>query len=109
MEDKEKDQVQGTNQAAEETAGFDRRQFIGTAGAVAVGALAGLSGGGAELMAASRFGGPIIEWGPRVPLAGLREHFAPQQVRDYTVPAGGIDNMGLHSTDVFEIPGRGRF
>lgn len=110
MEDKEKDQVPGTNQSEEENAGFDRRQFIGTAGAVAVGALAGLSGGGAELMAASRRSGdPIIHWGPRVDLTGLQNNFAPQEVKDYTIPKGGIDNLGLHSTDVFEIPGRGQF
>ena len=61
-------------------------------------------------MAASRKpGGPVVEWGPRVNLTGLKENFAPQQVKDYTVPPGGIDNLGLHSTDVFEIPGQGRF
>jgi hypothetical protein len=110
MKDEENDQVQGTGPSEEEKAGFDRRQFLGTASAVAVGALAGLSGGGAELMAASRrTSDPVVEWGPRVNLKGLRENFAPQQVRDYTVPPGGIDNLGLHSTDVFEIPGRGRF
>jgi hypothetical protein len=110
MEDKEKDQVPDMNQSEEERAGFDRRRFIGTAGAVAVGALAGLSGGGAEVMAASRRSGdPVVEWGPRVNLKGLRENFAPQEVKDFTVPPGGIDNLGLHSTDVFEIPGRGRF
>jgi hypothetical protein len=110
MEDKEKDQVPGTDQSEEENVGFDRRRFLGTAGAVAVGALAGLSGGGAEVMAAARRSGdPVVEWGPRVNLKGLRENFAPQQVKDFTVPPGGIDNLGLHSTDVFEIPGRGRF
>jgi hypothetical protein len=110
MEDKERDQVPGTNPVEEERTDFDRRQFLGTAGAVAVGALAGLSGGGAELMAASRrTSDPVVEWGPRVNLKGLRENFAPQQVKDFTVPPGGIDNLGLHSTDVFEIPGRGRF
>lgn len=109
MEDKEKDQVPGASQPEEEKIGVDRRSFLGAA-AVAVGALAGLSGGGAEVMAASRrSGGPVVEWGPRVNLTGLKENFAPQQVRDYTVPPGGIDNLGLHSTDVFEIPGRGQF
>jgi Family of unknown function (DUF6073) len=110
MNDKEEDQVPGTNQSEEEKTGVDRRRFIGTAGAVAIGALAGLSGGGAELMAASRRSGdPVVEWGPRVNLTGLKENFAPQEVHDYTVPPGGIDNLGLHSTDVFEIPGRGQF
>jgi hypothetical protein len=110
MNDKEKDQVPGTNQPEEEQTAFDRRQFLGTAGAVAVGALAGLSGGGAEVMAASRrSGGAVVHWGPRVDLTGLQDNFAPQAVKDYTVPRGGIDNLGLHSTDVFEIPGRGQF
>lgn len=89
-------------------AGVDRRRFIGTAGAVAVGALAGLSGGGAS--AARRSGDdPVVEWGPRVNLAGLKENFAPQEVKEFTVPPGGIDNLGLHSVDVFEIPGHGQF
>lgn len=52
---------------------------------------------------------PKLEWGPRVNLAGLRELFAPQHVEPFTVPAGGIDNLGLHSTDIFTIPGRGEF
>lgn len=108
MRDKEEDQVPGTSPSEEEKAGIDRRRFIG--GAVAVGALAGLSGGGAKLMAGSRRSGdPVIHWGPRVNLTGLKENFAPQQVKEFTVPPGGIDNLGLHSTDVFEIPGYGEF
>ncbi len=113
MRDKEdeEDQVPGTSQPEEEEerAGVDRRRFLGTAGAVAFGALAGLSGGGAEVMAARRSGGPVVEWGPRVNLTKLKENFAPQEVKQFTVPPGGIDNLGLHSTDVFEIPGQGRF
>ena len=27
----------------------------------------------------------------------------------YTVPPGGIDNLALHSTDIFTIPGKGEF
>ncbi|MFY9823861.1 MAG: DUF6073 family protein [Thermoanaerobaculia bacterium] len=108
MKDNEKDQVPGASQP--DQAGVDRRRFIGTASALAVGALAGLSGGGAEVMAAARRSSdPVIEWGPRVDLTNLRDNFAPQQVKDFTVPPGGIDNLGLHSTDVFEIPGQGRF
>ena len=107
MKDQEKDQVPGPG---EENVGFDRRRLLGTAGAVAVGALAGLSGGGAELMAARRSGDdPVVEWGPRVNLASLRDNFAPQEVKEFTVPPGGIDNLGLHSVDVFEIPGHGQF
>src|ERR1700730_16548485 len=51
----------------------------------------------------------LRQWGPRVSLAGLPEHYAPQTVRPQTVPPGGIDNLGLHSTDAFIIPGRGEF
>src|SRR5205085_9382868 len=50
-----------------------------------------------------------VEWGPRVNLAGLKELYAPQPVEPFTVPPGGIDNLGLHSTDIFKIPGRGGF
>jgi uncharacterized protein DUF6073 len=109
MRDKEEGQVPSASQPEMEQAGVDRRRFLGTAGAVAVGALAGLSGGGAEVMAARKSGDPVVEWGPRVDLTGLKENFAPQQVKEFTVPPGGIDNLGLHSTDVFEIPGQGRF
>ena len=50
-----------------------------------------------------------MEWGPRVSLAGLRDQFAPREVKPYTVPDGGIDNLALHSTDIFTIPGKGEF
>lgn len=50
-----------------------------------------------------------VEWGPRVNLTGLRELFAPQEVKPFTAPPGGIDNLGLHSTDIFMIPGHGEF
>lgn len=49
------------------------------------------------------------EWGPRVKLTGLKDIFAPKKVEPYTVPPGGIDNLGLHSTDIFTIPGKGEF
>jgi len=106
---KDQDEAQGIIQSGNTKAGFDRRRFLGGAGMAAAGALAGLSGSAA--MAARRAGGPdpAVEWGPRVNLAGLKENFAPQEVKEYTVPPGGIDNLALHSTDVFEIPGHGRF
>src|SRR6266498_111082 len=50
-----------------------------------------------------------IEWGPRINLAELRDLYAPHQVEPFTVPPGGIDNLALHSTDIFTIPGRGEF
>src|ERR1700688_1248990 len=49
------------------------------------------------------------EWGARVDLTGLKEIYAPQHVEAFTVPRGGIDNLALHSTDVFTIPGHGEF
>jgi uncharacterized protein DUF6073 len=110
MKDQDQDKAQGTLQSDDEKAGFDRRRFLSGAGVAAAGALAGLSGGAAELMAAARRSGdPAVEWGPRVNLAGLKENFAPQAVKEFTVPPGGIDNLALHSTDVFEIPGHGQF
>lgn len=52
---------------------------------------------------------PAMLWGPRVNRRGLKQLFAPQKVKPYTVPPGGIDNLGLHSTDKFTIPGMGEF
>lgn len=49
------------------------------------------------------------EWGPRVETSGLPENYAPQNVVPFTVAPAGIDNLGLHSTDTFMIPGRGEF
>jgi len=50
-----------------------------------------------------------VAWGPRVKLAGLKENFEGTKVKPYTVTPGGIDNLALHSTDVFTVPGRGEF
>jgi hypothetical protein len=50
-----------------------------------------------------------LEWGPRVDLTGLEERYAPQTVEPFTVTPPGIDNLALHSTDVFTVPGRGEF
>src|SRR5687768_14255575 len=49
------------------------------------------------------------EWGPRVAFTALKDIYAPHKVKPYTVPPGGIDNLALHSTDVFTIPGKGEF
>jgi hypothetical protein len=49
------------------------------------------------------------QWGPRVNLTGLKDHYAPHKVQPYTVTPAGIDNLALHSTDVFMIPGKGEF
>lgn len=61
------------------------------------------------LLDAPESGKRLIEWGPRADTSGLRDLYAPRQVEPYTVPPGGIDNLALHSTDVFTIPGRGEF
>ena len=50
-----------------------------------------------------------LEWGPRVTLAGLKDNYAPQKVKPFTATPGGIDNLGLHSTDNFIVPGMGEF
>src|SRR5205085_377152 len=65
---------------------------------------------GVDFASDERRGGQFkVAWGPRVNLAGLEELYAPQHVEPFTVPPGGIDNLGLHSTDIFTIPGRGEF
>ena len=48
-------------------------------------------------------------FGPRVILSGLKDRYAPQKVEPFVVPPGGIDNLALHSTDNFIIPGRGEY
>jgi hypothetical protein len=48
-------------------------------------------------------------WGPRVDTTELRELYAPQKVEPFVVPSGGIDNLALHSTDVFPIRGQGDY
>jgi hypothetical protein len=52
---------------------------------------------------------PRQEWGPRVDLTGLPERYAPQTIESYTVTPAGIDNLALHSTDIFTVPGQGEF
>lgn len=52
---------------------------------------------------------PRAVWGPRLDASRLKERFAPQEVVPFTVPPGGIDNLGLHSTDMFSIPDQGDF
>jgi hypothetical protein len=39
----------------------------------------------------------------------LPDVFAPQTVPQFTPPQPGIDNLGIRSTDVFFIPGKGEF
>jgi hypothetical protein len=53
--------------------------------------------------------GHQFDWGPRVKLEGLKENFQGTKVTPRTVTPGGIDNLALHSTDIFTIPGKGEF
>jgi hypothetical protein len=48
-----------------------------------------------------------VLFGPPVDLTDLRDIYAPEEVEEFTVRPGGIDNLALHSTDVFQIPDRG--
>jgi len=52
---------------------------------------------------------PRQEWGPRVDLSGLPERYAPQTIEPFTLTPAGVDNLALHSTDVFTVPDRGEF
>jgi hypothetical protein len=52
---------------------------------------------------------PKIAYGPRVDLEGLPDLFEPQTVMPYTPPPAGIDNLGISSLDVFNVPGVGEF
>lgn len=47
------------------------------------------------------------EWGRRVDVSSLEHLYAPQEAQPFNVPAGGIDNLSLTSTDVFIRPGVG--
>lgn len=51
----------------------------------------------------------VVEWGRRVNLSGLKDNYKGTKVKPYTVTPGGIDNLALHSTDIFMIPGKGDF
>jgi len=50
---------------------------------------------------------PRMAWGPRVDLNGLPELYEGTNVAPYTPPQAGIDNLGITSTDTFQVPGRG--
>jgi hypothetical protein len=54
-------------------------------------------------------GSSVVQWGPQIQLAGLPDLFHPQEVRAFTAPPGGIDNLHLSSVDKILIPGRGEF
>jgi hypothetical protein len=51
----------------------------------------------------------MAAWGHRIQIAGLNDVYHPQQVKKFSVPPAGIDNLTLSSVDKFVIPGRGEF
>jgi hypothetical protein len=51
----------------------------------------------------------INEWGRRIDVESLRDIYAPQDVKPFTIPSVGIDNLALEATDVFFVPGQGEF
>ena len=53
--------------------------------------------------------GPKNAWGPRIDLRELNDLYSPQDVKPFTPPAPGIDNLGISSTDTFMVPGIGEF
>jgi hypothetical protein len=46
-------------------------------------------------------------WGPRIDLDGIENVYAPQTVTPFTPPPSGIDNLGIFSTDTFQVVGMG--
>lgn len=50
-----------------------------------------------------------IGFGPLIDRTHVPNLYAPQTVEGYTPPVSGIDNLGIKSTDNFEIPGYGEF
>jgi len=48
-------------------------------------------------------------WGRKVNTNGLKDLYAPQEVKKFEIAPAGIDNLWLKSTDTFFIPGKGTF
>jgi hypothetical protein len=51
----------------------------------------------------------ISNWGPKVDTKGLKDLFAPTEIKKYSATPGGIDNLSLSSIDTFSVPGKGEF
>jgi Family of unknown function (DUF6073) len=49
----------------------------------------------------------IDKWGPVVSTRGLKQLYAPQQIKPFTATEAGIDNLALSSVDVFLLPSGG--
>jgi hypothetical protein len=52
---------------------------------------------------------PSILYGPRVPVEGVPNLYSGTQVKSWTPPEAGIDNLGITSVDTFAVPGVGEF
>ncbi|RUT02789.1 hypothetical protein DSM106972_057090 [Dulcicalothrix desertica PCC 7102] len=50
-----------------------------------------------------------LAWGPQIDLSGLDYLYPPQNVKPYTPPPPGVDNLGISSTDSFLVPNVGEF
>jgi hypothetical protein len=82
------------------TSGLDRRELLFGGAAAATLVAAGTASAKPDRVPTK----PGKElWGPRVDLTGLEDLYGPREVPGRTVVPGGIDHLGLHSTDVFEI------
>ncbi len=51
----------------------------------------------------------ICDWGITIDSTDLPDLYAPQTVQEFYPTPGGIDNLALSSTDIFQIPGQGTF
>ena len=51
----------------------------------------------------------IEKWGPQIDTKGLKELYAPQDIKPYTATPAGIDNLVLSSIDTFWLPQHGKY
>ena len=58
-------------------------------------------------METNKSGAKKIAFGPEVSLQNCPNLYAPQNVKEFTPPPTGIDNLGIVSTDTFSVPGVG--
>jgi hypothetical protein len=52
---------------------------------------------------------PSIQYGPHVPTEGVPNLYHGTEVKSWTPPEAGIDNLGISSVDTFAVPGVGEF
>jgi Family of unknown function (DUF6073) len=51
----------------------------------------------------------IEKWGPEIDIKGLKELYAPQEIKPFTATPAGIDNLALSSIDTFLLPNGGKY